>query len=68
VWKNIRRGWEVFSRFILLELGDRFKFRLCHYLWCGDQPLKANFLELFSIACHKGALVVEHVEFINNTL
>lgn len=67
MWKNIRRGWEVFSRFIQFELGDRFKFRLCHDLWCGNQPLKANFSE-FSIACCKEASVVEHVQFINNTL
>jgi hypothetical protein len=35
VLENIRRGWDVFSRFI--------RFEVMNDLWCGDQPLRQLF-------------------------
>lgn len=32
-------------------------------LWCGEQPLKFYFLELFTIANCKDAWVVVHMQF-----
>ena len=48
----MRKGWEFFffSNFFGYELGDGSKSRFWYDLWCGDQPLKTNFLELFCIA------------------
>jgi hypothetical protein len=65
VWKHIRRGWGVFSRFVRYEVGDGTKIRFWHDLWCGDQPLKESFSELFSIACCKEAWVADHLQFSN---
>jgi hypothetical protein len=39
VWKYIKRGWVVFSSFVRYEMGNRFKIKFWHELWCGDQPL-----------------------------
>jgi hypothetical protein len=57
VWKNIRKGWEIF-----FYLCDGSKIRFQHDLWCVDHPLKATFLELISIVRCKEALVVNHVQ------
>jgi hypothetical protein len=56
-WKHIRRGWGVLSSFVKYEVRDEFKIRYWHALWCGDQPLKETFPELFSIA----GWVVDHM-------
>jgi hypothetical protein len=50
VWKYIRRGWGVFSRFIRYKVEDGSKIRFSHDLWWGDHLLKIVFPELFSIA------------------
>jgi hypothetical protein len=47
VWKNIRRGWEVLSRFIKYEVGEGSKTNFWHNLWYGYPPLKASFPEYF---------------------
>jgi hypothetical protein len=39
-----------FSRFIIYQVRDGTMIRFWHDLWCGDQPLKEYFPELFSIA------------------
>ena len=46
-WKHIRRGWEVFSRFINFGIGDGSHTRFWHDNWCGNQPLKEAFPKLF---------------------
>jgi hypothetical protein len=50
VWKYVRREWGVFSRFVRYEVGDGSTIKFSHDLWCGDEPLKVTFSELFSIA------------------
>jgi hypothetical protein len=50
VWKNIKRGWGNFPRFVRFEMGEKSKIWCWHDVWCGDQPLNQAFLVLFSIA------------------
>ena len=50
------------------KMGYGSKIRFWHDLWCKDQPLKAVFPKVFSIAHNKKALVAEHVQFIDDTL
>jgi hypothetical protein len=43
MWKNIRRGWEVLSKFLKYEMRDESKISFWHDLWYGDHPLKESF-------------------------
>jgi len=65
VWKYIRKGWEVFSRFVTYEVGDGSKVRFWHDLWCVEQSLKISYLYLFSIARCKDTWVADHMLFRN---
>jgi hypothetical protein len=46
VWKNIRRGWGMFSSNTKLELGEGTKVKFWHDLWCEDKALKKAFPDL----------------------
>jgi len=61
VWKFIRRGWESFSKHVRYEVEDGSKKRFWNDVWCGDQPLKFSFSELFTIVCNKDVWVADHV-------
>jgi hypothetical protein len=61
LWKNIRRDWGEFSRFIRFEVSDGSKIIFWYDVWCGDQTLKVAFSELFNIACFKDASVTDHL-------
>jgi hypothetical protein len=65
VWKYNRRGWRDFSRFVRYELGNGYKVRFWHDLWCGEQPLKVSYPNLFSFALCKDAWAVDHIQFGN---
>lgn len=61
LWKHIRSGWEIFSRFIKFEVGNDRCIRFWHDLWCGDVILRRRFLNFFAYAglkkpmlCSKG--------------
>jgi hypothetical protein len=62
LWKNIIKGWGKFSSHTRFEVGDGFKVRFLHDLWCGDMASKEAFLGLFGIACAKDAFDVDHVD------
>ena len=55
MWKDIRRGREVFSRFISFGVGDDSHIRFSYDIWCGDQSLKETFLKLLQIVSNKEA-------------
>lgn len=59
--KRIRRGWDSFSSFINIEVGDGSRTRFWHDIWCGNHPLKDSFQELFGIARDRDALVANHM-------
>jgi hypothetical protein len=63
-----KEGWEVFSRFVIYEVGDGSKVRFWHDLWCGEQSLKISYSDLFSIARCKDAWVADHMQFRNGNL
>ena len=49
------------SKFIIFEVGDGSQIRFCHDIWCGDQPVKEAFHELFCIARNKKAWVSDNM-------
>jgi hypothetical protein len=65
VWKHIRRGWECFSKFIKFEVGDGSQISFWHDIWCGDQPLKVSYPELYRIARNKEAWVSDNMQILN---
>jgi hypothetical protein len=67
VWKNIRRGWSDFSRFVRFEVVDGSRIRFWYDMWFGEMTLKEAFQVLFGIARSKKALVVDHMQFSNDT-
>lgn len=68
LWKPIRREWDCFSPYISFVVGDGVKVRFQHDLCCDDMPLKAAFLELFTIAYDRDASVVDLMSCGNGTL
>jgi hypothetical protein len=62
LWKNIRKGWEIFSGFTRFAVGDGTRTRFWHNLWCGDTVLKEAFPVLFGIAREKDASVADNME------
>ena len=65
VWKHIRRGWELFSKFIRFEVGDGTQIKFWHDVLCGDLPLKESLPVLFRIARNKEAWVSDHMQIMN---
>ena len=57
LWKNIMRVLGKFSCHTKFKVGDGFKVRLWHDLWCRDKALKEVFPNLYGIACAKDASV-----------
>jgi hypothetical protein len=68
VWKHIRRGWECFSKFIKFEVGDGYHISFWHDTWCGDQPLKVSYPELYRIARNKEAWVSDNMQILNEVV
>jgi hypothetical protein len=56
-------GWGEFSSHTRFEVGDGSKIRLWYDVWCADQALKVTFLDLFSLAHCKDAVVADLLEF-----
>jgi hypothetical protein len=65
VWKHIRRGWECFSKFIKFEVGDGSQISFWHDTWCGAQPLKESYPELYRIARNKEAWMSDYMQILN---
>jgi hypothetical protein len=62
IWKQIRSGWDMFSKFVRFEVGDDgSKFSFSHDVWCEDSSLKISYLDLFSIAQRKDVWVVDNI-------
>ena len=51
----------MFVKFTNFTVDDGTRIELWHDLWCGGQPLREGFLELFRIARNTEALVADHL-------
>ena len=67
IWKCIR-GWAGFANHVRFEVGDGSKVLFWHDVWCGEQPLKNIFPELFTIACRKDVWVAETMQIHNGSI
>uniref|UniRef100_A0A2N9FVR5 Reverse transcriptase domain-containing protein n=1 Tax=Fagus sylvatica TaxID=28930 RepID=A0A2N9FVR5_FAGSY len=63
LWKNIRKGWESFSKHLFLKVGNGERIRFWHDHWCGEEPLKKTYPDLFSIARDKDAAIANIMSF-----
>ena len=59
LWKSIRAGWGSFSSFISYSIGDGARIKFGHDIWCGGQPIKDQFPELYRIARFPEASTVD---------
>jgi hypothetical protein len=66
VWKFIRKGWDSFSSFTTVVVGDGSMISFWHVLWCGGIALKVSFPTLFGIAQAQDTYVVDKLEFLGN--
>jgi hypothetical protein len=63
LWKHIRRGWSIFARFLSFEVGDGSRIRFWDDVWCGGDPLREAFPELYRIARVKEGVVADFLHF-----
>jgi hypothetical protein len=68
LWKFIRAGWNTFSNYISYMVGDGSRIKFWHVPWCGDQPLKLSFPELYSLARYPEATVAESMRFQGSSI
>jgi hypothetical protein len=61
LWKNIRKGWNLFCSHTSLILGNGSKIRFWDDVWCGKMTIEEAFPVLYGIACYKNALVAAHL-------
>jgi hypothetical protein len=62
LWRNIRKNWGAFSNFVPYKVGDGFRIRFWHGIWCGERALKSSFPEFYSVALKKEALVSDYMD------
>jgi len=67
LWKNIRKGWEIFLDLSRFEVGDGVRTKFWHDMWFGDIVLKEGFPVLFGIARAKDASVVDNLELLGGS-
>ena len=62
MWKFIRSRWAKFSKFVTFEVGDGSLICFWDDVWCGEEPLKLAYSELYHIACVKEEPVADFVQ------
>uniref|UniRef100_A0A2N9I585 Reverse transcriptase zinc-binding domain-containing protein n=1 Tax=Fagus sylvatica TaxID=28930 RepID=A0A2N9I585_FAGSY len=61
LWKNVRKEWGSFTRFLSFEVGDGTLANFWTSRCCRPCTLKEAYPELFRIARNKDALVADHL-------
>jgi len=67
LWKNIRKGWEIFIGLFRFEVGDGARTKFWHDMWCGYIVLKEAFPVLFGIARAKDASIADNLELLGGS-
>ena len=62
LWRSIRKGWEVFSKYIRFEVGVGNRVKFWTDQWCGDLPLHLSFPVVYGIATNREASVASSLE------
>ena len=57
LWRNIHKGWEVFSHFAQFKVWMGYQLKFWYDCCCGDQSLKEAYPILYDIAIDKEASV-----------
>ncbi|XP_059654430.1 uncharacterized protein LOC132301171 [Cornus florida] len=68
VWHFVRRGWDDFYKHIRFRIKDGRRISFWMNLWCGDLPLALAFPQLYRIASHRQAMVVDCYHLDNGRL
>jgi hypothetical protein len=67
LWKFIRIGWDSFSRHSAFKVGVGSRVKSWLDTWCGDQPLRDSFPELFRLARVPDASVADHLLILGSS-
>jgi hypothetical protein len=68
LWKNIKKDWIHFSRFLSYEVGDGTQVKFWTDIWCGMDTLKEAYPELYCFTRYKEAVVVDHIHYQNDSV
>jgi hypothetical protein len=68
LWRNIRNGWGSFSNFLSYKVGDCSHINFWHDVWCGIEPLKHSFSDLYSIARNKEVSVANYLDLSSSLI
>uniref|UniRef100_A0A2N9FAS9 Reverse transcriptase zinc-binding domain-containing protein n=1 Tax=Fagus sylvatica TaxID=28930 RepID=A0A2N9FAS9_FAGSY len=60
--------WNTFSNYISYMVGDGSHIKFWHAPWCGDQPLKMSFPELYSLARNPEATVANTMQIQGSSI
>lgn len=61
VWKGIREGAELISRFTRLKVNNGEKVLFWHDTWCASKPLSSLFSSCYSVARRKWGSDRDHM-------
>ena len=64
LWKFIRACWDDFSRHSAFKIGDGSRVKFWCDTWCGDQPLRDSFPNLYRLARVPDASVADHLQLL----
>ena len=67
LWKYIRSGLDYFSQYLTYKVGDGTWTQFWQDSWCGDQPLRDRFPELYRFARALEAMVASHLRVHGST-
>uniref|UniRef100_A0A2N9FL13 Reverse transcriptase zinc-binding domain-containing protein n=1 Tax=Fagus sylvatica TaxID=28930 RepID=A0A2N9FL13_FAGSY len=67
LWKFIRAGWDSFSRHSAFKVGDGSRVKFWLDTWCGNQPFRDSFPELFRLTRVPDASAADHLQILGSS-